>query len=383
MASIRRSRPRPLSNVDAAWLGMEDPTNLMMVTGLMVFDEPLNFERLQATITHRLLKHRRFRERVVQPRGRLRKPRWEADPHFTLSAHLVRLALPHPGDRAALETVVSTLMSTPLDYSKPLWQVHLLENYNGGCALLARLHHCIADGIALMHVLLSLTDDGPDAPWPGPAGADDREQNRLASLLESAAVTAVRTIRRAETLAREGRETLSTPSRALELAKVGADGATAAARLLLRLPDPKTIFKGPLGVKKVAAWSEPIPLQDVKAIGRVTGGTVNDILLTAMTGALRRYLQHRGEAVDGLSFRAVVPVNLRPPEAAHTLGNQFGLVFLSLPVGIADPVDRLFTLKKNMDALKGTPEAVVALGILGASGVSKSLRYRDAVAKSA
>lgn len=140
------------------------------------------------------------------------------------------------------------------------------------------------------------------------------------------------------------------------------------ARLLLLWPDPKTIFKGPLGVPKRAAWSAPIPLQDVKDAGRGLGGTVNDMLLTAMSGALRRYLESRGEPVEGLNFRAVVPVNLRKAGTEEELGNKFGLVFLSLPVGISDPGDRLSDLRRRMDALKGSMEAPVAYGILNAIG---------------
>jgi WS/DGAT/MGAT family acyltransferase len=164
----------------------------------------------------------------------------------------------------------------------------------------------------------------------------------------------------------------------VDLARLGAGGTTAFGRLVLRWPDPKTIFKGPLGIPKRAAWSEPIPLADVKTIGKGLGGTVNDVLLTAMTGGLRRYLQGRGERVAGLNFRAFVPVNLRPPDAELELGNKFGLVFLSLPVGIADPVERLRELKRCMDGLKGSLEAPVAFGILNAIGMSPA-RIQDIV----
>jgi WS/DGAT/MGAT family acyltransferase len=150
--------------------------------------------------------------------------------------------------------------------------------------------------------------------------------------------------------------------------------------LLLLQPDPQTPFKGKLGVRKVCAWSQPISLNDVKAFGRVTGGTVNDVLLTAVSGALGRYLHTRGEPAGGLDFRAVVPVNLRPADEKPKLGNAFGLVVLSLPVGIADPLDRLFALKERMDAIKGTSEALVAFGILNMAGLSTS-QIQDIIVK--
>ncbi|HEX9371458.1 MAG TPA: WS/DGAT domain-containing protein, partial [Roseiflexaceae bacterium] len=124
------------------------------------------------------------------------------------------------------------------------------------------------------------------------------------------------------------------------------------------------------GVAKRAAWSQPIPLDDVKAIGRAVGATVNDVLLAAVTGALRRYLQGRGEQVDGLEIRAAVPVNMRSPNDPPTLGNRFSLVFLALPVGVDDPLDRLFDLKERMEALKQSPEALVTFGILNAMGMA-------------
>jgi WS/DGAT/MGAT family acyltransferase len=140
--------------------------------------------------------------------------------------------------------------------------------------------------------------------------------------------------------------------------------------LVLRWPDPKTVFKGGLNVSKRAAWSKPLALQDVKEVGRSLEGTVNDVLLTAMAGALRRYLQDRDEPVEGLNLRAVVPVDLRRPGTHEELGNKFGLVFLSLPLGIADPGDRLHELKRRMDGLKSSLEAPVAYGILNAIGGS-------------
>jgi len=358
---FNNKRSETLAPVDHAWLRMEDPTNLMMVTGIMIFDQPLDFERLRATFEHRLLRFERFRQRVVTAGD---EARWEADPNFTLSAHLHRIALPAPHDQHALQELVSDFMSTPLDFSKSPWQYHLIENYRGGCVLMGRLHHCIADGIALIHVLLSMTDDTPDAQWPAPLEAKQRT-SRTRGPLE----TVNTTVQSAEKLLADGIDSLLDPARIAEAAKLGLSGATALSRLVLMSPDPRTTFKGPLGIAKRAAWSQPLPLDDVKAIGRAVGATVNDVLLAAATGALRRYLQGRGEQVDGLEIRAAVPVNLRAPNEPPSLGNRFGLVFLGLPIGVDDPLDRLFDLKERMEAIKGSPEALITFGILGTMGM--------------
>ena len=179
-------------------------------------------------------------------------------------------------------------------------------------------------------------------------------------------------MRAAEKLLGQGIETLLEPTRLADAAQFGASSAVALSRLLLMSPDPQTLFKGELGVSKRAAWSAPIALDDIKAIGRAVGGTVNDVLLAAVTGALRRYLLGRGAQVDGLDVRAAVPVNLRAPNEPPTLGNRFGLVFLSLPIGADDPLDRLYDLKQRMEAIKGSPEALVTFGVLHAMGLMTS-----------
>jgi diacylglycerol O-acyltransferase len=363
---------KSLSNVDTAWLRMEDPTNLMMITGVIVFGTPMDFERLKATIEVGLLRFDRFRQRVVLPPLPGGRPYWEDDPDFDLSYHLQRASLPPPGDQGVLQELASFLASMQLDFSRPLWQFHLVEEYGDGCALICRLHHCIGDGLALVHVLLSLTETEPDTAWPiGEPEAPRRRRRRPVGRLCRPATSVLRTTGQVtRSLIREGCGTVANPSRLLDAARIGARGTKSLARLLLLLPDARTAYKGPLDVPKRVAWSAPIPLQDVKAAGKELGGTLNDLLLAATSGALRRYLEGRGDPVDGLNFRAVVPVNLRKPGTEHELGNKFGLVFLSLPVGIADPIERLGELKRRMDALKDSLEAPVAFGILNTIGMA-------------
>jgi diacylglycerol O-acyltransferase / wax synthase len=233
-----------------------------------------------------------------------------------------------------------------------------------------RMHHCIADGIALGQVLLAMTDTCPDPPAPAAKPAEPPVSRPLTELLRPVAAAVDTTLSVGDTLLREGAELLSHPEHALDLARLGVDGVAALGKLLLIRPDPQTIFKGQLGVAKRAAWSAPLPLQSVKALGHITGTTVNDVLLTAVTGALRRYLESRGQPAEGISIRAVVPVNLRPPDAPLTLGNRFGLVFVDLPINVADPFERLLAFKAQMAAIKDSPEAVVAFGILNAIGMT-------------
>jgi WS/DGAT/MGAT family acyltransferase len=168
----------------------------------------------------------------------------------------------------------------------------------------------------------------------------------------------------------EGATVVTNPGHIFKRAKQGLDYTASLSRLALRGSDSDTRFKGPLGLRKRAAWSEAIPLEEVKAVANAEGATINDALTATLAGALRSYLVAQGDAVDGVEMRAVIPVNLRDADRAHELGNEFGLVFLALPVFIEDPVERLHETCRRMDKLKNSMEAVAAYTILNVVGVS-------------
>ncbi len=236
--------------------------------------------------------------------------------------------------------------------------------------MVARIHHCIGDGIALGRVLLSLTDETPDA---GIAPTEEvaspgRGGGPLGALVRPAAsvVGAVRGA--AGAVAHEAIEVGRHPSHLADLAATGRADADALAKLLLKGADERTALKGELGVAQSVAWSAPIPLDQVKAVGHATGTTVNDVVLAAVAGALGRYLRVRGSPVDELT--AIVPFNLRPLDQPlpPDLGNRFGLVFLQLPVGLEDRERRLDEVHRRMEEIKHSPEGAISYGVLDAIG---------------
>jgi len=155
-----------MSSIDNFWFHMDSPTNLMIITGFLAFDEPLDYDRVTEVIKNRLLFYDRFKKRVIRPLSGVGNSYWELDSKFDLRSHIHRIALPSPGDKKTLQNVISDLTSQPLDPTKPLWMAHIIENCeNGGSVLFMRIHHCIADGIALIRVLLSMADEEPDAVW--------------------------------------------------------------------------------------------------------------------------------------------------------------------------------------------------------------------------
>jgi len=362
---------KAMSNVDAAWLHMESATNLMLIAGVMVFHEKIEFSELKELIEDRLLSFDRFRQKVVLSSVPGVGPRWVDDPYFNLRFHLQKMALPDPGGREELQELTSTLMSTPLDYSKPLWHFQYVENVGSGSAIVVRIHHCIADGIALVRVLLGLTDDSPQG---SPKARRTRRRRRplgggfwLPEVVNDAVYSARKIAGR---VVDKSFETLTNPARAAQLVSEAAKGTGVLARIATMSADPDSLFKGELCTAKRCAWSEEMPLDQVKAYSKTQGATINDVLLAGVTGALRRYMIGRKSDVEDLNLRAVVPVNLRPESDIVKLGNRFGLVFLALPIGIADREERLRELKKRMDVIKASSEPIVIYALLNAVGLT-------------
>ena len=342
-----------MSPVDTAWLHMDEPDNPADIIVLLTFDEPLSYERLKTTVTERLLKYGRFKQRVVEVEGH---PCWEDDPHWDIENHVTRYEVSARVDGATLPGIVAELGNQRLSPERPLWALHLVQGSDGGAAIVARLHHCIADGFALAHAMINLSDLADGTPFS--------EATHPTTPAEHQPLR--------EVLVHEVEELLQHPSHAVDLAKQGAGLALSLGRLLLVGFDRNTLLKRKLSGRRRMAWSSGISLDTIKSIGRARNATVNDVLMSAMTGALRRFLAEAGEPVDEFTVRAIVPVNLRPIQRIEdmddSMGNRFGLVFLDLPVNESTSETRLRAVKQRMDAAKNTPEAFVSFGILNAIG---------------
>jgi diacylglycerol O-acyltransferase len=325
------------SGVDAAWLRMDRPENTADVVAVLRVRGTLPLSRLRRLLERELLAHRRFRQRIVA--GALGRPAWEDDPRFRLARHLVQARLPR--GRAALDAYVSGVASEPLDLRRPPWRIHLLRG-TGGSAIVAKLHHCIADGFALVAVLLSLAEEP----------ARGRRAHRARAFRDVAG--AARRILRVG--GRIG-------------AVLGVPAALAALGRMIALPaDPATALKRPLGGERQVACSRPFPLRAVRAEARARGVTAAELLSAAVAGAFRGWLLESGERVER-DVRALVPVNLRPVGGeAAALGNEFGLVFLELPVAAAMAEERIQLVHARMEALKAGADALVTFGVLSVLG---------------
>ncbi len=368
-----------MTNADNFWLCMDDPTNLMVITAFMEFESLIDYNRLYATIESRLASFPRFQKHIIRPKSGIGLPFWETDKNYDLKSHLHRIALPDPGDKNDLQEMIANLMISPLDPDKPLWQVHLIENYGNGCVLFFRIHHCIGDGIALIHVLLSAADTDPKAPWPKLEPRKKSVKSPIGSFLSVDSV-----IRRVKDTAGAGRKFSKKMIKEIEKAVTDTDYLKKLAKNTSCLPtdfasvlskhtimssDPNTAFKGNLGVRKKVAWTEPMALDKIKTVGKaISTATLNDVLVATVTGAMRRYLKTRKTPVNELDLRVTIPVNIRKPGTEFELGNKFSLVFLPLPVYLEDPVLRLKEVKRRMDQLKKSPDPYINFGLLSAIG---------------
>lgn len=361
---------RALSGADRAWLLMDRPTNPMVIVGLLVLATPLSLGALRALIIERFLPCEPFR---CVPIAETAAAHWERSAGFEVDDHVLRAALPEPAGRVELEALASELASTPLKEGIPLWTFHLVERYERGSAIIVRIHHCYADGIALVRVLLGMADasavpgrrgtpapgDAAPSPEPSPtvpAAAEGLLAEGLPGMLQQGA-----------SLLEKGVHLALHPLEASAAARQALGLGAALTRLALLPAEPASRLKQPLsGIRRVA-WAAPLSLMEVATVGHVLGCTVNDVLVATLAGALGSYLRAQGDATDGLIVRAAVPVNLRT-DAAPTLGNRFGLVFVELPIGIRHPLERLYAVRGAMQVLKHSPQAAVVLGLLSVVG---------------
>ncbi len=368
---LRRER---MSAVDTAWLRMDRPTNLMMIVGVMVFSQKMDFARLRNTVAARMVgRYRRFRQCAVQE---VSGAFWQDDPDFDLDAHLRRRALTAGAGKEELQALAGELAVQPLNPGKPLWRFDLIEDYAGGSAMVVRIHHSIADGIALVGVVLSLTDLAADARPQAPVAPpeDDGDSDEVpGGLLETLTEALTSAVGMGTDLGGKALDLASDPDRLSTYGRYGLGLLTELAKLLAMPADSPTSLKGKTSTVKRVAWADPIPLGEVKALGKALGCSVNDILLSAVAGALRAYFVQKGETVRDVEVRAMIPVNLRSAKDEGTLGNRFGLGTLSLPVHEANPFARLFIVRERMNELKGSYQPPLTLAILAAVGVAPKI----------
>lgn len=347
----------PMSSVDQAWLEMDEPHNPMVVAAILEFSGVEDAGRLGARLVRRLVSHPRFRQRVVERRGR----RVWVEDGLRTGYHLRVHALPREGAAAALRAAIAHELEQDLDVARPLWRLVLFPQPRKRVTVLFRAHHAIADGIALMQLLLHFSD-GPHEPLPAaeprtaPHGPLGRMINRLEGLnhlLESASAEIVGDV--------------LDPARLRRQLTEAREDIGAAMRVAALPDDNPPEFRAPPVGRRAVAWSGSLSLGAVRRVAHRQHVTVNDVFLTALAGAFGRYLRRRGPLRESQNLRVSVPVNLRAP-GDGPVGNRFGLVLVDLPVGLEGWNARLDVIADRMAALKHSPEPRAVLGALWLAG---------------
>ena len=358
-----------LSALDASFLYLERPNVHMHVAGLAILDPstrrggPLRFEDLTRLVSERIHLVPRFRQKVLMPPLGAGRPVWVDDEGFDLSFHMRRAALPAPGGRRELAEFVQRVQSRPLDRTKPLWEIYLIEGLEDGyVAALSKSHHAMIDGISGMDLASVMFDFTPETerirapgPWrpeptPSPvalwAGAvTDQIAHPVRSMTEGA-----------------GR-LMRAPAEVAERMRSLAGGVASLLSLGQAPPGP---FNLPIGPNRRFSMAE-VPVTDVKEIKNALRGTVNDVVLASVAGAVRRLLRRRGEAISGMSLRALMPVSTRDRSQRMAFGNQVSVFFVDLPVGERDAVRRLRKITRATRTLKRSQQAVAATALINSA----------------
>ncbi|HEV3229175.1 MAG TPA: wax ester/triacylglycerol synthase family O-acyltransferase [Solirubrobacteraceae bacterium] len=351
-----------MSPMDASFLHLEGPMNPMHVGGVSIFEGPAPlFERLEQMVAGKLGLVPRYRQKVrFVPLG-LGRPVWVDDPHFNLSYHLRHTALPGPGSDDQLRRTAARIFAQPLDRNKPLWEIWMVEGLRESrWALLSKVHHCMVDGVAATDLMSVMFEDdtaqasaGPWEPAPEPSGAE----------LVVRTLTR-RTLSPSEQL-RSVRAAVRAPRASLVQARDLVRGMTSAAWGMR--PLGSSSLTGPVGPHRTWSWAH-LRLSDVKSVRAALGGTVNDVVLTVVSGGLRDLLEARGERVTDRTIRALVPVSVRRPGERGVYNNRVSAMFAELPVGVADPGARLDAVRAQMDGLKQSNQAVAGDVLTSLSG---------------
>jgi diacylglycerol O-acyltransferase / wax synthase len=347
-----------LSSIDASFLANEGSASHMHVGAVLVFEgPPPSYADLLDQVRSRLHLVPRFRQKLAFPPLQMGRPFWIDDPHFHLEYHVRHSALPQPGSEDQLRRLTGRLFSQQLDRSKPLWELWLVQGLQRKrFALLTKTHHALVDGVSGVDIATVLFDV---TPVPEPAGP---EHGWIPEPEPSASDLAVRGLEGVATaplkLARRLEQAIEHPGAAIEQATESVEAVSEVGWALAN-PAPDVPLNTAIGSHRRFCWVRS-ELDDLKRIKNVLGGTVNDVVLAVVAGALRRWLHSRGIRIQGLELRALVPVSIRTEDEQGQLGNRIAAVRGPLPVYIEDPVRRLDTVREAMEGVKSSKQALGA-----------------------
>ena len=353
-----------MSPQDASFLHIEDDKNHMHIGSVGIFEgPPPEHGDFCAMVASKLPLVPRYRQRVRSVPLDLGRPVWVDDPHFNIGYHIRHTALPHPGGDEQLRNLVGRVMAQQLDRNKPLWEMWVVEGlHDDHWALVSKTHHCMVDGVSGTDLLTVILDSEPE---PQRLTEDDWQPEPAPSPVRIVRDTVVERFVSPYEVVRSLRAATRGPQQLRAFARDMASGVRSMGNVVRAVPE--TTLVGPIGPHRRWVWARST-LADVKKVRAGLGGTVNDVVLTAISGGFRELLLARGEPVDERVVRSLVPVSVRTPGERGTYNNRVSAMFADLPVGIADPVERLAAIRAQMDGLKESKQAVAGEVLTSLSG---------------
>ena len=358
-----------MSPLDASVLHLEDAVSHMHLGSVAVFEGPApRYDQFEAMVAGKLPAVPRYRQKVRFVPLQLGRPLWVDDPHFNLRYHLRHTALAPPGGDQELRNLVGRVMAQQLDRHKPLWEMWMVEGLEQGhWALVSKVHHCMVDGVSGTDLLAVVLDSEPEPAAPMRDDWHPDAEPNDARLVFDAMVDLVASpyeqLRAARSATRAPRQMVGQLS---ELAR-GLRSWTGVVR-----PTQLSSLNGPIGPHRRWDWARTT-LADVKTVRGALGGTVNDVVLAAISNGYRELLLARGEPVDEVVIRSLIPVSVRRPEERGTYNNKVSAMFAELPVGIDDPAERLAAIRAQMDGLKESKQAVAGEVLTSLTGFAPPL----------
>jgi len=354
-----------LSAIDASFLHQEGPSTHMHIGGVALFEgDPPTREEFLEHVRSRLPLVPRYRQKIGTPPLGLGRQRWTDDPSFHLDYHVRQTALPAPGDEEKLRRLTARIFSQRLDRSRPLWEMWLVEGLSRGrFAIVSKVHHSVVDGVAgadLMTVLFDITS-APDTP----AQPDAWQPRPEPSPVELGAATFNDVTGALVRLPLRLAAAAAQPGRTLAEARDMLEGVGEIALAGLTSPAPDTPLNLTIGPHRRVAFV-PAALDDFKQIKDAFGGTVNDVVLAVVAGAMARFFHSRGLRVEGLDLRAAIPISVRGASDGASMGNRITQVTVPLPIYVSDPVERLRRVRREMDGIKESKQALGAKAIASA-----------------
>ena len=348
-----------MNSLDAVFIAVEDSVNHMHIGSVGIFEGPApSFAAARALVGSKLPLVPRYRQRVREAPVSIGRPLWIDDTRFDLDYHLRHTAVP-AGDRFGLEELVGRVMAQPLDRHRPLWEMWVVEGLaDDRWAVVSKVHHCMVDGIAGSDLLGVVMDPRPDAaPLPPVPWTPAPEPSRL----DLARCTADMALESVWTFVRDSVGALVHPTRSWNRAREVAVGV---ARMAYPARRGGSSLTGPIGPHR--RWVRTsVSLDDIKTVRSAFGGTVNDVVLAAVTRGFRALLLARGEPVDDRAITTLIPVSMRTPDARGQLDNRVSAVYARLPIGVDDPLETLMAIREHMNDLKGSHEIDASAAILG------------------